>query len=104
MLCNRIAMLKQGELVALDDKTALMQSHTARLLSLRLFPDVLPAALQPLLVAERDGAYHLRLDDYNMLEGILALLRESGVGVRDIEIVKPDLESVFLDVMGRNAE
>ncbi|PHV10285.1 ABC transporter ATP-binding protein [Chitinimonas sp. BJB300] len=104
MLCNRIAMLKQGELVALDDKAALMQSHTARLLSLRLFPDALPAALHPLLVAERDGAYHLRLDDYNTLEGILALLRESGVGVRDIEIVKPDLESVFLDVMGRKAE
>ncbi|MGQ5522830.1 ATP-binding cassette domain-containing protein [Chitinimonas sp. PSY-7] len=103
MLCNRIAMLKHGELVALDDKATLIQSHTARMLSLRLFPDALPAALQPLLVAEQDGAYHLRLDDYNTLEGILALLRESGVGVRDIEIVKPDLESVFLDVMGRKA-
>lgn len=102
-LCNRIAMLKQGELVALDDKVALMQSHSARLLSLRLLPDALPAALQPLLVSERDGAYLLRLDDCNQLEPMLACVREAGVSVRDIEIVQPDLESVFLDVMGRKA-
>ncbi|HEY9103889.1 ABC transporter ATP-binding protein [Chitinimonas sp.] len=100
-LCNRIAMLKQGELVALDDKSALMASHSARTLALKLFPDVLPAALQPLLVAERDGYYHLRLDDGATLEAILAGLREAGITVRDIEILKPDLESVFLDVMGR---
>ncbi|QNM96316.1 ABC transporter ATP-binding protein [Chitinimonas koreensis] len=102
-LCNRIAMLKQGELVALDDKQTLMASHSARTLSLRLAPDALPAALQPLLVGERDGAYQLRLDDCNTLEGILAHLREAGVAVREIEILKPDLESVFLDVMGRKA-
>ncbi|WP_374539512.1 ABC transporter ATP-binding protein [Chitinimonas taiwanensis] len=102
-LCNRIAMLKQGELVALDDKVALMQSHSARLLSLRLLPDALPAALQPLLVSERDGAYLLRLDDCNQLEPMLACVREAGVSLRDIEIVQPDLESVFLDVMGRKA-
>lgn len=102
-LCNRIAMLKQGELVALDDKSALMQSHSARLLSLRLLPDALPAALQPLLVSERDGAYLLRLDDCKQLEPMLACVREAGVSVRDIEIVQPDLESVFLDVMGRKA-
>lgn len=102
-LCNRIAMLKQGELVALDDKVALMQSHSARLLSLRLLPDALPAALQPLLVSERDGAYLLRLDDCKQLEPMLACVREAGVSLRDIEIVQPDLESVFLDVMGRKA-
>ncbi|SFZ77140.1 ABC transporter ATP-binding protein [Chitinimonas taiwanensis] len=102
-LCNRIAMLKQGELVALDDKVALMQSHSTRLLSLRLLPDALPAALQPLLVSERDGAYLLRLDDCKQLEPMLACVREAGVSLRDIEIVQPDLESVFLDVMGRKA-
>jgi len=100
-LCNRIAMLKQGELVALDDKAALMASHSARVLSLRLFPDVLPAALQPLLVSQEGGAYQLKLDDCGTLEGMLATLREAGVAVQDMEILKPDLESVFLDVMGR---
>ncbi|GLR11892.1 ABC transporter ATP-binding protein [Chitinimonas viridis] len=100
-LCNRIAMLKQGELVALDDKAALMASHSARVLSLRLFPDVLPAALQPLLVSQEGGAYQLKLDDCGTLEAMLATLREAGVAVQDMEILKPDLESVFLDVMGR---
>ncbi|WP_269533629.1 ABC transporter ATP-binding protein [Chitinimonas sp. BJYL2] len=100
-LCNRIAMLKQGELVALDDKATLMQSHSARTLALKLFPDVLPAALQPLLVGQGDGVYKLKLDDCSTLEAMLATLRDAGVAVRDIEILKPDLESVFLDVMGR---
>jgi ABC-2 type transport system ATP-binding protein len=103
-LCGRIAMLKQGALVALDDKAALMQAHSARTLALRLDPDRLPAALQPLLLAQRDGAYHLRLDDCGTLESTLASLREAGVTVQDIEILKPDLESVFLDVMGRKRE
>ncbi|QDQ26500.1 ABC transporter ATP-binding protein [Chitinimonas arctica] len=100
-LCNRIAMLKQGELVALDDKAALMASHSARTLALKLSPDVLPAALQPFLVMQREDSYHLKLDDCTTLEALLACLREAGVTVRDIEILKPDLESVFLDVMGR---
>lgn len=100
-LCNRIAMLKQGELVALDEKAALMASHSARTLAIRLLPDTLPTGLEPLLVAQKDGAYHLRLDDCGTLESILASLREAGITVRDIEILKPDLESVFLDVMGR---
>jgi len=103
-LCSRIAMLKQGTLVALDDKAGLMRSHSARTVSLRLTPDALPAALQPLLVGEQDGAYQLRLDDCNTLEAMLGTLREAGVCVRDIEILKPDLEAVFLDVMGRKAQ
>lgn len=103
-LCNRIAMLKQGELVALDEKAALMASHSARTLSLRLQPDALPATLHPLLITQKDGAYHLRLDDCATLEATLACLRETGIKVLDIEILKPDLESVFLDVMGRRRE
>jgi ABC-2 type transport system ATP-binding protein len=103
-LCGRIAMLKQGTLVALDDKTALMQAHSARTISLRLSPDVLPAALQPLLAGQQDGSYQLRLDDCSTLEMMLATLREAAVSVRDIEIHKPDLEAVFLDVMGRKGQ
>ena len=102
-LCSRIAMLKQGVLVALDDKQTLMQAHSARTLSLRLSPDVLPAALHVLQTRQQDGLYHLRLDDCNTLEAILASLREAGITVRDIDIHKPDLEEVFLDVMGRKA-
>lgn len=99
LLCNRIAMLRQGELVALDTKQNLMRSHSAHTLSLKLFPDVLPAALQPLLLKQFDGAYFLRLDTNEALEGILALVREAGIQVREIEILKPDLEQVFVTVM-----
>ncbi len=102
-LCNRIAMLKQGELVALDTKDNLMASNALRSLSLKLSPDVLPAALQPLQIDGPPGAYHLRLEDYYSLEGILTVLREAGIAVLDVEIVKPDLEQIFVDVMRRHA-
>lgn len=103
LLCNRIAMLRQGEIVALDTKQNLMQSHSARTLSLKLFPDVLPAALQPLLIREVEGVYQLRLDNDGSLEGLLATLREAGIAVREIEILKPDLEQIFVTVMRRHA-
>uniref|UniRef100_UPI0035B329E3 ABC transporter ATP-binding protein n=1 Tax=Chitinimonas sp. TaxID=1934313 RepID=UPI0035B329E3 len=103
-LCGRIAMLKQGALVALDDKNTLMQSHSARTVSLRLFDAPLPATLSSLLVREHEGAFQLRLDDCATLETILVALRDAGAAVQDIEILKPDLESVFLDVMGRKRE
>jgi len=97
-------MLKQGELVALDDKATLLKAESARALSLKLSPDVLPAALQPMLIDQQDGAYVLKLDDCGALEPILEILREAGVAVRDIGIQKPDLETIFLEVMGRKAQ
>ncbi|MFC4160105.1 ABC transporter ATP-binding protein [Chitinimonas lacunae] len=97
-LCNRIAVLKQGELVALDRKQDLMQRHSGRTLSLRLEPSRLPAALQSLLVAERDGNFLLRLDDCAELETILATLREAGSTVQELDLQRPDLEQIFVQL------
>ncbi|WP_028455216.1 ABC transporter ATP-binding protein [Chitinilyticum litopenaei] len=98
-LCNRIAMLKQGRLIALEDKHRLMNRGKARSLLLRLKPAELPPALQPLLQGRRDDAFELHLDDCATLERILSEIRQAGVELRDIEVAKPDLEDIFLDMM-----
>jgi len=98
-LCNRIAMLKQGKLIALEQKAALMNRGKARSLTLRLRPAELPASLQPLLVGEHDGHFELKLAEPDALTDILVTLQQAGISVRDIEVAKPDLEDIFVDMM-----
>ena len=45
----------------------------------------------------------LRLAGYAELESVLAGLREAGVGITEFELQPPDLEEVFLRVMGRRS-
>jgi ABC-2 type transport system ATP-binding protein len=55
-------------------------------------------------VAERreDGSLKLSLADHAAIEGILAALRESRVAVLEMEILQPDLEDVFVQIMRRS--
>lgn len=98
-LCGRIAMLKQGRVVALDRTENLLRLHSGCQLVLRLAA-ALPAALQA-RVAERreDGAIRLALPDYAAVESVLATLREARVAVQEMEILQPDLEDVFVQIM-----
>ncbi len=97
-LCQRVAMLKEGHIVALDRTANLLQSGSERHLELVLDGE-LPDFLRPRLRGREGERYLLALPDYGELEGILAGLRQVGVGVQDLALGKPDLESVFLKVM-----
>ncbi|BCL77183.1 ABC transporter ATP-binding subunit [Jeongeupia sp. HS-3] len=101
-LCNRIAMLKQGRLLALEDKHTLLDRGRSRTLRLKL-DGALPASLAPLRLRGADGLVELKLADCNALETILATLKTAAVAVRDIEVVKPDLEDIFVEMMNTPA-
>ncbi len=103
-LCSRIAMLKQGQVIALDTTHNLLSAHAATQVRMRLNPSRLPDVLQPLLVAEEAGCFRLVLKDYSGLEKVLATLREAKVAVEELEVSKPDLEDVFLQIMGRSGK
>ncbi len=98
-LCGRIAMLKQGHVVALDTTQNLLRKHLGCYVDLRLIPDVLPEALKPLVVAHADGGCRLALKDYVELEGIMAAIRNAGIKVQEMEVMQPDLEEVFVQIM-----
>jgi ABC-2 type transport system ATP-binding protein len=101
-LCGRIAMLKQGRVVALDRTENLLQLHAGCQLVLRLGA-ALPAALGPKVVERLDdGSVRLALPDHAAVEGVLAVLRETHVAVLEMEILQPDLEDVFVQIMQRS--
>jgi ABC-2 type transport system ATP-binding protein len=96
-LCGRIAMLKQGELVALEKTSELLKRASANVLRFKT-DQALPSDLA---VQARVTGRFVQLPTHDALdvERTLARVREAGVTVEDIEIRKADLEDVFLDVM-----
>ncbi len=101
--CNRIAMLKAGRVVALDSTRNLLESFSGLQLRLRLDREQLPESL-PATVVSQDGVlFTLRVAGARELERLLAMLRESGVAIVEIDVQPPDLEEVFLRLTGRGA-
>jgi len=98
-LCGRIAMLKQGRVVALDSTSNLLARFAGQTLSVRL---AAPAALPPMLRAratENDGTWIFHLAGLHEIEPLLATLREAGCHIDDLRLTQTDLEDVFLGVM-----
>ncbi|NTV95435.1 MAG: ABC transporter ATP-binding protein [Thiobacillus sp.] len=100
-LCERVAMLKDGRIVALDRTVNLLRSEEERRLELVLSSPVLPDGLAGRLI-DRDGRrFVLALPEYGELEAILAELRRHDIRVEQMSLRQADLEEVFLKVMRR---
>ncbi|MFL9926568.1 ABC transporter ATP-binding protein [Herbaspirillum lusitanum] len=103
-LCNRIAMLKSGKVVALDSTEGLIKRISGSQLLLRLKSGALPDSLKPLVIYPDELVaglkYTLRVTDYNDVEPILAALRTAGAVIDDLQLQQADLEDVFIQIMG----
>lgn len=97
-LCSRIAMMKQGEIVALDSTRNLLNRMPGKRLRLKLNGE-LPNVLQPLVREQEEGECILVLADVAQLESILADLRLAGVTVEDMQLIEADLEDVFVELV-----
>lgn len=102
ILCERVAMLKQGNIVALDSTQNLLKSISGRSLKLWLSPNKLPTALEPLLTATGPKSFTLRIDDYSEIEQVMGELRDAEINVLEMELRQPDLEEVFLQIIRRH--
>jgi ABC-2 type transport system ATP-binding protein len=101
-LCDRLAMLRRGEVVALERTDTLLQRFSGMQLSLRFRHGVLPAELRSLEVDPHavSGTQHLlRLSNYDEVEPILAKCRAAGCAFDEIDVRKADLEDVFVQIM-----
>ena len=96
-LCSRIAMLKQGRMVALASTSDLLQSASSNVLRFKIDRE-LPAALAS---QARVTGRIVQFPAHNALEieNYLAAVRQAGLVAQDVEIRKADLEDVFLEVM-----
>ncbi len=97
-LCGRIAMLKQGRIVALDETRRLIRRFEGGRLLLKL-AGPLPEPLAARRVSDSSDRIALRVERYDELEGMLATLRSAGVGIEEMEMQHTDLEDVFVRIM-----
>jgi ABC-2 type transport system ATP-binding protein len=96
-LCSRIAMLKQGRMVALATTSDLLRSASSNVLRFKIDRELPPALAAQARVTGRIVQFpaHNALE----IENFLAAVRQAGLNAEDVEIRKADLEDVFLEVM-----
>jgi ABC-2 type transport system ATP-binding protein len=98
-LCGRIAMLKQGCIVALDTTSNLLARFTRHTLNLRLSNAAgLPKALR-VRATSNEGTWVFRLTGFDEIEPLLAAIRQAGCTIDDLRLTQTDLEDVFVGVM-----
>jgi ABC-2 type transport system ATP-binding protein len=100
-LCGRIAMLKEGRVVALDRTARLLGRFGGGTLSLKVSGAPLPPELAARAAADPagDGRLRLAVDRYEDVEPVLASLRMAGCRIDEMELVQTDLEDVFVKTM-----
>jgi ABC-2 type transport system ATP-binding protein len=96
-LCSRLAMLKQGRVVALERTSVLLNNATANVLHFKTDQSLPPALAALARVTGR--IVQLPANGPPEIERHLALLRQAGVRAEDVEIRKADLEDVFVQLM-----
>ena len=99
-LCSRVALLKQGELIALDSTKNLLATISGKKPRLKL-SGALPVSLRDRIRHLENQEYTLSLNAVNQVEYVLAELRNANTVVEDMQLIEPDLEDVFVDLMGR---
>lgn len=101
-LCSRIAMLKTGKVVALERTSDLLKAASSNVLRFKL-DGALPREFEG--KARVTGRIvQLPAHDAHEIEQHLAVIRQAGLRVEDVEIRKADLEDVFIDVMSAARE
>lgn len=101
ILCSRVAMMKQGEIIALDSTANLLNRVPGKNLRLKLGNAPLPQGLEPLVRSMDNDIYTLSLSEIGQIEHVLAELRDANVTVEDLQVIETDLEDVFVELVGR---
>ena len=99
-LCERVAMMKDGKIVALDTTANLLSKLPGKNLRLQLGEAILPTALLPMLKTGENGVYTLALSELNQVEFALSELRKANINVQDMQLMEADLEDVFMSLVG----
>jgi ABC-2 type transport system ATP-binding protein len=102
-MCERIAMLKVGRIVAMEPTRELLGRLAGVRLALKL-RGALPTSLRALVVEEAGDHFVLRVSQPAEVESVLATCRAEGCPIDELEVGHADLEDVFLQVMSDAGE
>ena len=101
-LCNRIAMMDQGKVVALDKTKNLLKRFSAKNLNLRL--DLkgkkIPISIQNLMQNLDHHSISFLIEEIAEVEFIIGELKKSKIKILDMDLTNSDLENVFLKLTG----
>ncbi len=101
-LCEQIAILNNGKLAALDNKSALLARYPYRLLRLTLtspITDKIPDLLQDKVQSMSESELVLRLHrDHDQIGAVLESLRVANISFFDLHTQEPGLEEVFMSL------
>ncbi len=106
-LCERIAILNHGKIVALDRTTTLLDQGIGNQRSATLFfterPPPLPEDIISLVSKQDRLSITVEFDLSRItLPELLEKLKKQGCTVRDIQTEQVDLEDIFIDTIQRN--
>ena len=102
-LCNRVAMLRNGEVVALDTTTNLLKKVAAKNLKLRLSTKKifkLPSGIKRINFSVDGDFYIFELKRITDIGKIIAALNNASIKILDMETTDQDLENIFLKLTG----
>ena len=99
-LCERVAMMKDGKIVALDSTANLLSKLPGKNLRLALGEATLPTTLLPMLKSGQNGVFTLALTELSQIEFALSELRKANIAVQDMQLIEADLEDVFMSLVG----
>ncbi len=100
-LCSRIAMLKQGRVVALAPTSELLKAASSNVLRFKIDSELPSHLADKARITGRIVQFPAH--DAHEIEQYLAAVRQAGLVAEDVEIRKADLEDVFLDLMADKA-
>lgn len=105
-LCDRIAILNHGKLIALDTKRGLLARGIGRRVRVCVTTAEpmrgLPEQLKEKLYRQHDNIIELDLDrDSDSVVDVLDELRGSGATIMDLHTEEADLEDVFVELVGQ---
>jgi ABC-2 type transport system ATP-binding protein len=96
-LCSRVAMLKQGRVVALAQTSELLKAASSNVLRFKIDSELPKELAEQARITGRIVQFPAH--NANEIEQYLAAVRQAGLVAEDVEIRKADLEDVFLEVM-----
>ncbi len=105
-LCDRIAIMNHGAIVALERKEVLLAQYPGYRLHVRVARhDIeLPQAVRDLLVEQSQNGlcFHIQRDT-DQLDQVLSALQQANAGIVELSTSEQTLEGIFLELTGRVA-
>jgi len=100
-LCEKLAILKDGEVKALDSTHSLLSKHPFRFLRVTVASNSvdLPPQLRAILVSQESTGFTFKLDKNQPINEVLGYVERSGLSVQDVSTRDASLEEVFLDLV-----